>query len=461
MDGAGFWEVDVSTPITIDGVARPLPRDGLLPLGLSRGTRLSRPKQIDFMQRFMAAPFVPSFALGPGLSILRALSLPFGNDWFTSVLGQFHFQKFVTSVRKAKLAEPSDSSSWTQLIRRQLANRSLYDLGFCSEFLITPDDILLVAYEAHGATETARKKAVFHHKFPHHDLTLEAAWPGLFVDKQGNYWDVPVSMAADLASVTSDSGVSYHLCLQHILGSAKQVKSGGSGEVPATVLPGLSLKSAFSLKRSIDFWRSQAKKLKMVQPFDIFLSNPHVSATGIVGVLATALVGENAVRSQAGDEPEGYRRFNLYASGLKSAFLADLFASLSFSAQHGNFQRWFFDLTRFHIRLDVPSGSKFLSAAAFLANDLYNSRQPSREAIQAVCPTASLSFQQQIIGPFSFRVDSGVAVNLHDNRKWKVNLENPVLAIEYALHVLGSAKAVAWYAPQQKEFMVELRLFER
>jgi len=81
MDGAGFWEVDVSTPITIDGVARPLPRDGLLPLGLSRGTRLSRPKQIDFMQRFMAAPFVPSFAVGPGFSILRAFTLPFGNDW--------------------------------------------------------------------------------------------------------------------------------------------------------------------------------------------------------------------------------------------------------------------------------------------------------------------------------------------------------------------------------------------
>jgi len=67
----------------------------------------------------------------------------------------------------------------------------------------------------------------------------------------------------------------------------------------------------------------------------------------------------------------------------------------------------------------------------------------------------------QIIGPFSFRVDSGVAVNLHPNREWKVNLENPVLAIEYALHVLGSAKAVAWYAPRQKEFMVELRFFER
>lgn len=441
MDGGGFWEVDISTPLTIDGVARPLPRDGLLPLGVSRGIKLSRPKQIDFMQRFMAAPFVPSFAIGHGFSLLRALSLPVGNDWFTTLLGQFHWQKFATSVKKAKSKESSDSSSWTQVIRRQLSDKSLYDLGFCSEFLITPDDILLVACEAHGGTETARKKAVFHHKFPGHDLTLEASWPGLFIDKQGNYWDVPVSMAADLASVTSDSGASYHLCLQHISGSAKQVQANESNEVPTSLLPGLSLKSAFSFKKSIDFWRSQAKKLKMVQPFDIFLSNPHVSSTGIIGSVATVMVGENALSSQEADERKGYRHFNLYASGVKSAFLADFFASLAFSAQHGNFQRWFFDLTRLHVRLDVPSGSKFLSASACLAHDLYNSRQLSLEAVQAACPTASFSFQQQIIGPFSFRVDSRVAVKLHENRKWKVNLENPVLALEYALHVLGSAKA--------------------
>ena len=121
-----------------------------------------------------------------------------------------------------------------------------------------------------------------------------------------------------------------------------------------------------------------------------------ISIYQFAGAVATALVGENAVRSQVDDEAKGYRRFNLYASGLKSACLADLFGSLSFSAQHGNFQKWFLDLTRLHVRIDVPSGSKFLSAAAFLANDLYNSRLLSHEAIQSVCPTASFSFQQQV-----------------------------------------------------------------
>lgn len=457
MDRGDFWEADVSTPITMDGVARPMARDGPLPLGLSRGTRLSRPKQIDFMQRFMAVPLGPSFSGGPGgpgFSLLRALTLPFGNDWFTSLLGQFNLQKFVSSVRKAKLMEPSDSS-WMQVMGRHLSDKSFYALGFCSEFVVTSDDTLLLACEAHGDTEIARKKAVFHHKFPRHDLTMEAAWPGLFIDKHGNYWDVPVFVAADLASVTCDSGASYHLCLQHISGPAKQVGGGESRHIPTSLLPGVCLKSAFCFKKNIDLWRSQTKK-----SFDVLLSNPHVSATGIVGAVATALVGDNSLRSQVDDEPKGYRHFNLYSSRVKSAFLADLFASFSFSAQYGDFQKLFFDLTRVHVRVEVPSGSRFLSAAACLARDLYNSQQPSLEALQAVRPNATFSFQQQIAGPFSFRVDSAVAVNLN-NREWKVNLENPVFAIEYALQVLVSAKAVAWYAPKQKEFMLELRFLER
>lgn len=81
MDGGGFWEVDVSTPVTIDGVARPLPNYASLPLGLSRGTSLSRGIQLDFIQRFMAAPFVPSFSASNGFSIQRALTIPSGNDW--------------------------------------------------------------------------------------------------------------------------------------------------------------------------------------------------------------------------------------------------------------------------------------------------------------------------------------------------------------------------------------------
>lgn len=74
MDG-GFWDLDMSTPVTLDARARSVPGDPL-PLGLSRGARLSRPRQVDFFQRFMAAPFVPSFTADRGLSLQRVFSLP-------------------------------------------------------------------------------------------------------------------------------------------------------------------------------------------------------------------------------------------------------------------------------------------------------------------------------------------------------------------------------------------------
>lgn len=70
----GFWDLDMSTPVTLDGKARPVAGDPL-PLGVSRGARLSRPRQIDFFQRFMAAPFVPSFTPDRGLALQRVISL--------------------------------------------------------------------------------------------------------------------------------------------------------------------------------------------------------------------------------------------------------------------------------------------------------------------------------------------------------------------------------------------------
>ena len=115
-------------------------------------------------------------------------------------------------------------------------------------------------------------------------MTLDVAWPALFVDKEtSNYWDVPFSMALDLASLPSDSGPSYHLCLRHNHGSPTLFEDDHMAQVPASLLPGLSVKGAFSYKKNVDIWRSKAQKLKMVQPYDIFLSDPHVSASGIIG----------------------------------------------------------------------------------------------------------------------------------------------------------------------------------
>lgn len=47
-----------------------------------------------------------------------------------------------------------------------------------------------------------------------------------------------------------------------------------------------------------------------------------------------------------------------------------------------------------------------------------------------------------------------------ENGESFVEVKDPVFAVEYALQVLASAKAVAWYSPRQQEFMIELRFFE-
>lgn len=66
----------------------------------------------------------------------------------------------------------------------------------------------------------------------------------------------------------------------------------------------------------------------------------------------------------------------------------------------------------------------------------------------------------QIAGPVSFRADTGVAIDLNKAGWDLLRVEEPTFALEYALHVLGSAKAIAWYSPKHREFMVELRFYE-
>ncbi|ESW10838.1 hypothetical protein PHAVU_009G242200 [Phaseolus vulgaris] len=457
MDGGGFWDLDISTPQTLDGVACAVPGDPL-PLGLSRGTRLSRARQLQFMHLFMNAPLVPSYAKTRGLSLHRLISLPFSDNWVLFLLGQFNLQRFVSSVKSSE-EKPKGVSSWLKTFGRHLQQKSLYALGFSSEFQLGEDDTLLFGLDAYDDTEKPRGKVVFHHKFPDHDLRVEAVSPGLFVDNTGNYWDVPFSTAVDLASVTTcDSSTAYHLSAHYTSGSPKQFENvhNHNDRVPPTLLPGLAFKSAFSCRKKVDIWRSEAPKLKLEQLYDVFLSNSHVSASGIIGAAATAAFGDNSARARIEDGSPGYF---LQVSGVKSSFLADMFASVSFTAQYGNFQRPALDLTRFQARLDFPSGFKFLSAATGLTQDLLNSQKPSLEAVQAILPNATLSLQQQIVGPVSFRVDSGITVDLK-NPDLPIRAQEPVFALEYALQVLGSAKAVAWYCPKRQEFMAELRFFE-
>lgn len=111
----------------------------------------------------------------------------------------------------------------------------------------------------------------------------------------------------------------------------------------------------------------------------------------------TASLGDIAARSKVGDDSLDFRGASFNAGGIKSGLLADLFGSVAFTAQHGNFQRLFLDLTKFHARADFPSGAKFLTGATRLMQDFLNSQQPTIETLQAVCPDGFLSLQQQVL----------------------------------------------------------------
>ncbi|EFH39053.1 hypothetical protein ARALYDRAFT_920263 [Arabidopsis lyrata subsp. lyrata] len=308
-------------------------------------------------------------------------------------------------------------------------------------------------------------------QFPLHNLTAEAVWLGLFVDNHGEYWDVPLSMAIDLASLPAESGPSYHLCLHHNSGSPKKLNSDTMEVPPPSLLPCLSLTSAISYWTNMDLWRGTTPKLETYKPYDVFLSSPHVAVSGIIGMISffdlfqklcdDRSIGENSIRSKFENDSEGVGGFSLHFPFVNSGFMADTLGLASLTAQYRNFQKLFFDLTRFHARLDFPYGLRFLTGATSVSQDLLNSRQPSLEAFQKICPEVLVSLQQQIVGPSSFKVESGIQIDLKNGVGANpVTVDKTVFAIEYALQVLLSAKAVAWYSPKQKEFMVELSFFE-
>lgn len=125
----------------------------------------------------------------------------------------------------------------------------------------------------------------------------------------------------------------------------------------------------------------------------IILSSVYAEHSSLftLGSVITASHGDNSIRAHEEDGP-----FRLCAKGGKYGASADLFASGSLNAQLGNFQKPFLDLTRFHARVDIPSGSKFANGAWKVAQALYNSEAPSEEAVKAFSPSATLSFQQQV-----------------------------------------------------------------
>jgi len=126
-------------------------------------------------------------------------------------------------------------------------------------------------------------------QLPQHDLTVEVAWPQLFLDHKGKYWDVPESLSVDLASLLSPSGLRWRVGLHKNGGNPQQVNA-TDGNPPLSLQPGLCLKGATSYEKIKYFWRDKStaeEGNEEVVPYDVRLNEPHSAVFGVIGNFST------------------------------------------------------------------------------------------------------------------------------------------------------------------------------
>ncbi|KAL1546537.1 protein TRIGALACTOSYLDIACYLGLYCEROL 4, chloroplastic-like [Salvia divinorum] len=453
---ATFWDLNVSTPQAIDGVSRAIPGDPI-PLDGARASRALRFQQTSLLGNGFPLGIIPSFSPSINHKELGSFALQsligraaIGNWWF-GLIGQFRPKKLISSIK----AEVSAAEEWElpllKDVGKHFLDKSLYALGLSSQIALTSSSSVLLSTEKHGERKNRRTKAMLFHKLPDHDITLEAAWPELFIDRKGKYWEVPESISLDCSSLVTESGLRYRFGLHKNSGSPQTVDSTNT-ESPVALLPGLCAKAAFSYENSKDLWRQKETKDDIMvetengqvwhPTYDVRLKDPHAAISGIIGGTCEAWLRGDVNQSSSGTQRRG-------------RFGADLFGSLCYTFQHGRFRNNFGDLSRIDTRLDIASAS----AVARKVVNLFSSAQSNQSLNELSSPRLSFIFQQQVAGPIVFRVDSKFSIGSLSNKQGP-QLEDLIYSLNYSLRLLGSGKVVAWFSPKRKEGMVELRMFE-
>ncbi|KAL6513525.1 hypothetical protein OROGR_021011 [Orobanche gracilis] len=449
MDAA-FWDLNISSPRNFDGVARAVPGDPV-PLDGARASKALRIQQISLLGNSFPLGIIPSFSPSSNKKELGSFALQsvlgrveIGN-WLVGLVGQFRPKKLISSIKAEVSAAKKGELPLLKDTAKHFLDKSLYAIGLCSQIVLTSSSSLFLSSEKHGEKKSRRTKAVLFHKLPDHDVTLEAAWPEIFVDHKGNYWEVPISISLDCSSLVSESGLRYRFGIHKSSGLPAPVDS-VKAQAPLALLPGLCAKAAFSYEKSKDLWRQMVPMEYVVnkiddevwpQAYDIRLREPHSAISGIIGGTCEAWL-------------QGRKDTN------SGRFGADLFGSVCFTCQHGRFRNLFRDLTRLDARLDIGSASAFAKRVSKIFSNSQNNRLPN----ESTTPSLSLIFQQQVAGPVVFRVDSKFSHDSSSSGKHGLKLEDMICSLNYSLRVLGSGKVVAWYSPKRKEGMVELRLFD-
>uniref|UniRef100_A0A7N0UIC6 Protein TRIGALACTOSYLDIACYLGLYCEROL 4, chloroplastic n=1 Tax=Kalanchoe fedtschenkoi TaxID=63787 RepID=A0A7N0UIC6_KALFE len=459
---ASSWDLDVSSPLNLDGVAKSIPGDSV-PLDGARASRVGRVQQLLVMKKGFPFGLVPSYAptcekeLGSFALQTLLLRPTFPNGWL-GLIGQFRPKKLISSI-KADAARIKDSGLPVfKDMAKRILDKSLYSLGLCSEVYPTDSTSIVLSTEGHGERKKRRTKATFYQQLPHHDISIEAAWPELFIDRNGGYWDMPGSISLNLSSLASEPGLQYHFGLHKNIGCPEAVNvAAASDQVPQALMSGVCVNAAISYEKSHDFWRRNERNEDNViktekgwfwrHSYDVRLREPHSAISGIIGGTFAAAFGGNECVSPTRDAD------GTAITSCKSSLNADLFGSVCYTFQHGQFRENYGDLTRLDARIDVNS-------ATALARRVLNFSQSSpvtgmQNPLSS--PRLNLIFQQQVAGPLAFRVDTKFALN---SSLQKPSPEDLIYSLTYSLKLLKSGKVVAWYSPRRKEGMIELRLFE-
>lgn len=470
MDAA-FWDLNVPSSQTLEGSARSVPGDPF-PLFTPPSSRTLRPQQLSLLGNGFPLRLIPSISpTSPkelGSFSLQSLLFKYATaNWWVGLMGQFRPKKLITSLKAEVAGGDELELPAFKDVARHFLDKSLYSYGLCSQLSLSPTSSLYFSTEGHGEKKGRRTKAMYFHQLPNHDLTLEAAWPELFIDKEGGYWDVPESISLDVASLVSESGFRYRFGM-HKNGGHPRPLSMMCDNVPLALAPGVCAKAAFSYQKSRDIWRQKMRKKDMIVntekgrawwlSYDAHLMEPHAAISGIIGGVCAAWFGGNQSSFVDSRGTSGVQDLGVTStSSAKKRYplSADLFGSIGYTFQHGRFRKLYGDLTRLDARLDICSASAFVKGAAHLISDVF--RGPvEREVNPLASPKLNVIFQQQVAGPIVFRVDS----RFSPSRKPIPCMEDIVYSLSYSLPFLVSGKVLAWYSPKRKEGMIELRMFE-
>ncbi|XP_052194830.1 protein TRIGALACTOSYLDIACYLGLYCEROL 4, chloroplastic [Diospyros lotus] len=464
---SGFGDLNIASPQTLlEGSAKWVP-GGPFPLDGARASRALRVQQLSLLGNGFPLGIIPSYSPTPhkelGSFSLQSLFLRHEfSDWWLGLAAQFRPKKLISAIK----AEIHGGEEWElsafKDIAKHFLDKSLYSLGLCSQISLTSSSSLLLSTEAQGERKGRRSRTMLIHKLPNHDLTMEAAWPELYIDHNGKYWDVPESISLDCSSLVSESGLRYRVGLHKNSGHPQALDS-SHNELPLALMPGLCAKAAFSYEKSKDLWRQEETKKDVIvetkrgqfwrPAYDIRLKEPYSAISGIIGGICAAWIGgrESSATDKIARPLDAKRR---------SPFSADMFGSVCYTFQHGKFRKLYGDLTRIDARLDICSAS----ALAERVSKIFRTSSSNAEN-PLYSPRLSLIFQQQVAGPLVFRVDSKFLLDSWSSSSSGkqgigMHMEDLICSLNYHLRLLHSGKVVAWYSPKRKEAMIELRLFE-